>query len=255
MPKMTRKRVTRVPETMKHAAARDMHRRVLDLLPLDGSPVRSQEVRKWAEKKGIVWRTALRHLREAEGPKEESVVTSAGIVKGRPAKFYASNVAKPYGRLLAKFQRILETVSAPPMGSKARTDSVRKSLPQFRDILSILVNSALLEAAAARTKAQAIGRAEREVDYVFRRFVSMLAGFAWDTRSDSFSVLAEAYPPFLSPADEYKLQMALFSDDVDRLQEVRDRLLGDNRLREDEAQVLSALANTFLEQARKLQGR
>ncbi len=251
MSRTTRKPVTRVPTSTKHPAALTTTREVLDLLPLDGSPLRSQDIEERAAKADKSWRNALRHLQKAE--KAGGVVTTAGIVNGRPAKFYALNVAKPYGELLAKFQRILGTVS--PMSPKERADSLRKSLPQVRDILSILINSTLLRAAVAQTKAEAIGLAERDVDYVFRRFVSILAGFVWDTRSDSFSVLAETQPRFLSLADEYKLLLSLVSDNVERLQEVRDRLLVDDRLQEDEAQVLGALANTYVKEARKLQGR
>jgi hypothetical protein len=166
-------------------------REVLELLPLSGTPVRSRDLEKRVEKAGKSWRNALRHLQKAETPEGGGVVvTTAGIVDGVPAKFYALDIARrlrEYSEGFPEFQRRLdETLS--PLPQKARSDLVlRMELSMLQRMIAVVLRGAI----RAPSRARATDIAELFVDNFLRRWVKDIAGSAWDMRPDSTEVLAE----------------------------------------------------------------
>ena len=200
------------PKTPKNTVLRRarglaMEREILDWLPLNGSPIRSEDLFAKAEEKRISRNTVLRVLKKAQS--EFLVIRHEEIVGGRLAVFYGLNVS-----MLMPFDReaLLEL-----LGREGEwTSLARKQRGPFRTkkglewylrgnftLLVLALDEILLRAADVDKEEAARVLTEVAVDHLLRRWLKELASVMFVRRPSSKAALQNVAKPLLKVVDRF----------------------------------------------------
>lgn len=182
-----------------------MEHEILAWLPLNGSPIRSEDLFAKAEKKRISRNTVLRVLKKAQS--ELLVIRHEEIVGGRLAVFYGLNILRllPFDR-----EALLEL-----LGREGEwTSLARKQRGPFRTkkglewylrsnftLLVVALDEILLRAADVDKEDAAEVLTEGAVDHLLRRWLNELASVMFVCRPNSKVALQKAARPLLNMVD------------------------------------------------------
>ncbi len=197
----------KMPMDARSARGMGMARKILEWLPLDGTPIRSEEIFEKAAQNGVARTTVLRHLREAED--RLMVLRYSRIVGGRPAVFYglASENLLPFPK--GSLQEILGLEGEwSDLFARGRPNfRTRKDLEWFLRsqtcLLVVALQEILARAPDAPSRQGARLLTEIAVDHIIRRWLEAISEVMWVRQGYSRQSLVRAMQPLLAVVDRH----------------------------------------------------